>query len=120
MRKVRADFKAYSDAKEKESGEQKKALAEAAKARDDVIQELGAFHEDNAALKKELDARPQEEDVLTTFRGTPAYYGKLNNKIFEKVNLCWDIASVYLAENPGGNGWVFGALFGGGAPTREC
>ncbi|MDV3180580.1 MAG: hypothetical protein Q8829_02775, partial [Candidatus Phytoplasma australasiaticum] len=43
------------------------------------------------------------EEVLESFRGTPAYYEELNNKIFEKVNICWDIASAYLAENPGGD-----------------
>lgn len=40
--------------------------------------------------------------MLEGFRGTAAYDTELNDKAVEKIQLCWDVASSYLAENPGG------------------
>ncbi|KAL8113234.1 hypothetical protein AgCh_020526 [Apium graveolens] len=96
-------FTKYREVKEKESREHKQAVTEAVKAREAAEQMVGSLRAEVENLKKEFASRPREEEVLESFRGTPDYYEELNNKIFEKVNICWDIASAYLAENPGGD-----------------
>ncbi|XP_074335024.1 uncharacterized protein LOC141672350 [Apium graveolens] len=108
LKKLQADFKALREAKEKENGEHKRVYEEVKKSRDEAVRQLGALYEENLNLKKELKSQPREVDVLNAFRGTCAYYEMLNNKIFQKVTMCWKIASTYLAENLGGdmNGFI--------------
>lgn len=57
----------------------------------------------NSKLEKELENRPSVEEILSRFRGTPAYYEELNDRDVEKIKICWRVASRYLADNPGGN-----------------
>lgn len=66
-----------------------------------AAKEVTRLLEENRKLKEELDMRPIPEKVLEGFRGTPAYYTELNDKAVEKIKLCWDVASSYLAEFPG-------------------
>ncbi|KAL8091504.1 hypothetical protein AgCh_033937 [Apium graveolens] len=103
LSKEKETFTKYREVKERESREHKKAVAEAVKAQEAIEQVVGSLRAEVENLKKELAARPRAEEVLEFFRGTPAYYEELNNKIFEKVNICWDIASAYLTENPSGD-----------------
>lgn len=58
--------------------------------------------EENKQLREELTSHPKSEDVIAGFRGTPAYYTKLNDKAVEKIQICWRVAIRYLDEIPGG------------------
>lgn len=64
---------------------------------------MNNLREENRKLKKELEERPSPEKVFEGFQGTPAYYEELNDKAVEKIKLCWEVASSYLAEIPRGD-----------------
>lgn len=65
-------------------------------------------------LKREPESRPMEEEILIKFRASEvetlrrfraseAYYTELNEKAAEKIFTTWNVASQFLAENPGGS-----------------
>ncbi|XP_074337313.1 uncharacterized protein LOC141674505 [Apium graveolens] len=62
---------------------------------------------ENQKLMDDLAARPTPEEVLEGFRGTPAYFEELNDKALEKIQICWNVASKYLVEEPQGTIDVF-------------
>lgn len=67
-----------------------------------VAKDVRRQKEEIDRLKKELKARPKEKEILKKFRASPAYYTELNDKAVEKIQICWNVASRYLTEVPGG------------------
>lgn len=103
-------FSGYNEAQKKEDIRLKELVDEIKSKNTQVAEEARKIREENtrlqaenANLKKELDSRPSQEEVLQRFRGTPAYYGELNERAAEKIQICWIVASRYLAANPEGD-----------------
>lgn len=50
-----------------------------------AAEDVRPLREENDRLKKELVAKPSEEEILRAFRETPAYYNELNDRAMEKI-----------------------------------
>lgn len=99
---VKKEFEDYKDAIAREDSAQKELFSQVKRGQEEAAKEVTRLLEKNRKLKEELERRPTPEKVLEGFRGTPAYYRELNDKAVEKIQLCWDVASRYLAEVLGG------------------
>lgn len=96
------EFKVYREAAKKEDDAQQHLFDQLKRSQEAAAEEVKNLREENQELKKELEERPTMKAVLDGFRGTPTYYEELNDKVVEKIQLCQEVASNYLAENPGG------------------
>lgn len=54
-------------------------------------------------MKAELESHLTETEVLERFWSFSSYCTKVNKKGVEKIQICWNFASSYLAETWGGD-----------------
>ncbi|XP_074325211.1 uncharacterized protein LOC141662057 [Apium graveolens] len=101
------EIRELKEASAREAAAHKKILDEIRERQDRAEASVREMRAENQKLKDDLAARPTPEKVLAGFRGTPAYFEELNDKALEKIQICWNVASKYLGEEPHGTIDVF-------------
>lgn len=94
LEKTQLAFKSYKEAKERDDANFKKLFADLKDKQVQLDNDVRELWEENDRLKKELENRPTEEDLLSRFRGSPAFYTEISEKACV-VNLleCWFLLS---------------------------